>query len=266
MKSPKLKFLLGLTFFLGYLQVYSQGIKKIRYLTLGMGTTSQLLQDPAVSPMLYQGSPFTFYLGFEKRKGHSRSQLSLTTDLGKLQSRNATELRPMSSSFYRIDIDYSYLRLLKPGKFNWFLGGHFRSHNSIRLTPQNDTGFISFLIGNGLGISVRGETDVMLLGRTVNISWQGDVPLFTHIIRPSYLNIYNYIDPEHDWLEERLEASRFVTLNQFPAISSNFQLNYPIRGENQLRLAYQWNFYHLNAAHSVNSGRHSFTIGLLINI
>lgn len=242
---------------------------RFRYLELGLGSAAHRLQDPAVSPMAYTGAPLAIVLGFEKRKPHSISRLALAGDLGRLSSKNATELRPMASSFFQINLSYQYLRrvpALSTGRFTWFFGGYYRWHNSIRLTPQNDTGFISFFIANTLGASIRGERAFQIREKEVTLGWTGALPLLSHVIRPSYLNLYNYIDPEHDWLKERLEESEVLTLNRFPGIQSRLELAYPIAGGNQLRFAYDWEFYHYDGQRRVNAARHGFTLGIRIRI
>lgn len=240
-----------------------------RYLELGFGATLHRLQDPAVSPMIYTGGPIAIELGFEKRKPHSISRFALSGDIGRLDSKNATELRPMASNYFQADLSYQYLRrlpALSANRFTWFLGGQYRWHNSIRLTPQNDTGFITFLIANSISVAARGETALQLFGRQVELGWIGSLPLLSHVIRPSYLNLYNYLDPEHDWLQERLEASEILTFNRFPGFQSRLEFTYPIANGNQLRFAYDWGFYHYNGSRRVNAGRHGFTVGIRVRM
>ncbi|MCB0561659.1 MAG: hypothetical protein KDD09_22055, partial [Phaeodactylibacter sp.] len=96
--------------------------------------------------------------------------------------------------------------------------------------------------------------------------WKKTLHLLSHVIRPSYLNVYNYLDPEHDWLKERLEASEVLTLNRFQGLQSRLELTYPIAGENQLRFAYDWGFYHYDGLRRVNAARHGFTVGIRIRM
>ncbi|MCO6475617.1 MAG: hypothetical protein J5I94_03295 [Phaeodactylibacter sp.] len=273
MKSPfpAHPLLWGLIALLGIIPgAYTQDARPFpRYLELGLGATFHRLQDPAVSPMPYSGGPLGIYLAFEKRKPHSISRLSLGGDLGKLNSKNATELRPMASTYFQADLSYQYLRRLtgrSASRLIWFVGGRYRWHNSIRVTPQNDTGFISFFIANSINASTRMETDFQLFEREVKLGWTGTLPLLSHVIRPSYLNLYNYIDPEHDWLNERLQDSEWLTLNRFPGLQSRLELSYPIAGENQLRFAYEWEFYHYDGQRRVNAARHGFMIGISVRI
>ncbi len=228
-----------------------------RHLFMALGSSFHRLQDPAVSPLTYRGDPFMIQLGYKKQKPNTISEISLTMDLGKLSSRNATEVRPMASQFYQIDLQYLLMKKLSdPTKpIQWFIGGSYRWHNSIRLTPQNDTGFISFLIANSLRAAVQAQKRQSLFGREATLFWKGSVPLLSHVIRPSYLNIYNYLDPENNWLEERLKDSRFSTLNRFPGLESEFGLIYPMAGGNTFSLSYLWAFQHYAGERRVNATR-----------
>ncbi len=240
-----------------------------RYLFLGVGFTGQTLQDPAVSPMTYSGGPVNFTLGYEKHKPKLFSSFQLSGDIGAMQSDNATELRPMRSSVYRIDLQYTYLRrthFLKSDKYTLWLGGRYLWHNSIRLTPQNDTGFISFLIANSLKASGLVHRDVQFRNKQFSLRYGLDLALLSHVVRPNYLNIFDYLSPENDWVGERLEDSHFYTFNKFPNINSTLSLDYPIAGGNLLRFNYQWEFYHLNTSRRVNYGRHLFLFSFIARI
>ena len=245
------------------LSVYGQEVEPPRrYLNLGMGFAAHRLQDPAVSPLNYRGSPFQLRLGYRKEKPGTFSEVSLTTDIGRLSSQNATDLRPMASQYYQFDLQYMLLKRIRreSGDFRWFLGGQYRSHNSIRLTPQNDTGFISFLMANSLRVAGRAEYSWQVLSRNTTLRWTGSTALLSHVIRPSYLNLYNYIDPENDWIGERLEASEWLSVNRFPGLESEISWLYPIRGGNTLALVYNWSFYHYSGERRVNAARTGFLI------
>lgn len=243
--------------------------EKNRYLFLGLGITSQILQDPAVSPMRYNGAPIHIAIGYEKHKERLISRFELNGDIGALSSSNATEVRPMKSSFYRIDLQYTYLRKairFKENTYTLWLGGKYLWHNSLRLTPQNDTGFISFLIANSLKASAVLQRAYMLRNKNLTVQFGIDLPLISHVIRPSYLNIFDYLSPENDWLGERLEESKFYTINRFPGLNTRLALTYPIKGGNALRLAYHWEFYHLNELRRVNYARQLFQFSFLAKI
>ncbi|WP_128543869.1 hypothetical protein [Larkinella soli] len=241
---------------------------KERYGGLAVGSSFYTLRDPTVSPLTYRGNPVLIGLSYEKRKSRSFSGWSLTGDLGKLHSKNATALRPMQSTVYRADLFYNHNRWLsdESDRWRWFLGGAWRWHNSIRVTEQNDTGMISFLIANSLEATGGVERTVRLGRKSARLSWMGELPLLSHVIRPSYLNLYNYIDPQNDFLGERLKDARIVTLNRFPALLSTTRLTYPIAGENQLRLTYEWSFYQYDRPFPATIGRHSLSVQLLIRL
>lgn len=239
-----------------------------RYLLGGLGTSLYTMQDPTVSPLTYRGGPFALAFGYEKQKTRAFSRLSLGGDLGALRAANATPQRPMRSSTYRIDLTYQHLRWLSApaARWRWFVGGAYRWHNSVRITPQNDTGMISFFIANSLGAAGGVEHAVEAFGKTLRLNVLAEVPLLSHVVRPSYLNLYNYLDPENDFVGERFRAGRLATVNRFPAVISNTALTYPIGGENQLRLAYEWAFYHYHLPFRANVGRHTVLLSLLVRI
>lgn len=255
--------------FEAFSQELTDNAGKKRYLYLGIGFTGQTLQDPAVSPMIYKGGPINFTLGYEKHKPKLFSSFQLSGDIGAMQSDNATELRPMRSNVYRVDLQYTYLRrthFIKNDKYTLWLGGRYLWHNSIRLTPQNDTGFISFLIANSLKASGLLQRDVQFGSKQLSLWYGLDVALLSHLIRPNYLNIFDYLSPENDWVKERLEDSRLYTVNKFPNINSTLSLDYPIAGGNLMRFTYQWEFYHLNTSRRVNYGRHLFLFSFVARI
>lgn len=240
-----------------------------RYLFLGLGFSSQTLQDPAVSPLRYSGGPIHMTLGYEKQKERLFSRFELNGDLGALRAANATEVRPMKSSFYRIDLQYTYLRKafrFKENTYTLWLGGKYLWHNSLRLTPQNDTGFISFLIANSIKAAAVLQRSYRLGNKNINAQFGVDIPLISHVIRPSYLNIFDYLSPENDWVGERLEESKFYTINRFPGLATQLALTYPIKGGNALRFTYHWDFYHLDELRRVNYGRQLFQFSLLVKI
>ncbi|GAB2568974.1 hypothetical protein [Spirosoma areae] len=246
---------------------YGQALNE-QYGILSLGTSAYTLQDPTVSPMTYHGSLFSVGLGFEKRKSRSFTRWSLAGDVGKLHSANATKLRPMQSSVYRLDLLINYNRWLsdETARWRWFAGGAYRWHNSLRLTEQNDTGMISFLIANSLGATGGVERKLPLFGKLIRVNGMAELPLLSHVIRPSYLNLYNYIDPKNDLLQERLDDARLVTINRFPALVANLSLTCPIAGENQVRLGYEWAFYHYDRPFPANVGRHTVALQLVVRL
>jgi len=246
--------------------IQAQDILPERYFRFGVGFNTITLQDAAVSAMIYRGSPITILLGFEKHKQHGFSSFSLSGDFGRLTSRYATDLRPMLSQLTQINLDYRRYWLLNRSVSapRWMFGGMVRSHNSIRITPQNDTGMISFLIANSIYAGVRREFHVPGSTNRSRITASAMLPLLSHILRPSYLNLYNYLDPEHNWLGERFEDSEWLSFNRFPGLETEITYYYRLRGGSFLSASYNWSFYHYSGERRVNAGQHHLIFSSLL--
>ena len=243
-------------------------VEKQRYFTSSLSLKHIQLRDQHMSPVTYFGTVVSPGVGIIKRKERSISEFSLNSALGSIQAKNGSELRPMQGDYFRVDIQYSYLRFVKnilDQRYRWYLGGKFRSHSNVRLNEQLDTGFITFIFSNGLSLATAVERDFTLFNRKMTLSYQLDVPLITHMIRPNYLNIFNYIDPENDWFEERFRDSDWLPVGKFSGINSQLSLSYMIKAGNMIRFTYGWEYYALNNKLKAKNASHDFSVALLFN-
>ncbi|MDN5201462.1 hypothetical protein QQ008_08820 [Fulvivirgaceae bacterium BMA10] len=239
-----------------------------RYLTSSLGSRSVRLKDDHMSPMNYFGGMITPGFGIIKERARSISRFDLLFNIGSIRSRNATELRPMRGDYFRLDIQYAYLRYIKEigeGKYRWFVGGKFRSHANVRLNEQLDTGFITFIFTNGLSFSTALQRDFQLFNRKFIAFYQVDIGVLSHVVRPNYLNIFNYLDPENDWLEERLRDSDWLTIGKFNSIKSQLEIAYPIKAGNMIKFSYGWDFYSLNNKLKAKGASHEFLFTFMFN-
>jgi len=233
-----------------------------RFISTGMGTLKVDLRDDHMSPMKYSNTFLTPYLSYEKEKaGKLLSSLELYGALGNIRSENSTEERPMKGKYYRLDIEYAYLRFMDHiinERYRWFLGGNYHFHGNVRLNEQLDTSFITFIFLNGLSLSNMVERDLQMLNRSVKIRYRLELPLVTHVIRPNYLNIYNYLDPENDWLVERLQDSELLLAGKMFRMKSRLELLYPIKSDNNLKFTYAWDYYSLSDKLHAKAAGHQF--------
>ena len=239
-----------------------------RYFTSSLGLKNIQLRDQHMSPVTYYGSIISPGIGLLKRKEKSISEFSLNLTLGSVQAKNGSELRPMRGDYFRTDIHYSYQKFVRnifDQQVRWYLGGKFRSHANVRLNEQLDTGFITFIFTNGLSLATTLERDITIFNRKMTLSYNLDIPVITHVIRPNYLNIYNYIDPENDWLKERFRDSDWLSVGKFSSINSQLSLSYTIKAGNMIRFTYGWEYYALNNKLKARNASHDFSVALLFN-
>lgn len=239
-----------------------------RFWLSGLGTLGIQLRDEHMSPMTYHGSVINPEIGYIKIRRRSISELTLTPSIGSIASKNGTDQRPMRGDYYRLDIQYRYLRsmgTILDDRWRFYLGGQFHFHGNVRLNEQLDTSFITFIFSNGLGVSTAFERSAQLFSRDVIFRYKLGLPLVQHVIRPNFLNIYNYLDPENDWLNERMRDSDVLLPNRLFSINSALEMWYPIRSGNYLRFAYGWEYYSLNHKLNARAASHRVSFAFLFN-
>ena len=239
-----------------------------RYLTLGLGTRAVQLHDEHMSPLNYHGSIFNLQLGAFKRKNRSLRNFTIDAAYASLGPRQADrEINPQGV-YLRLDLAYAqqrYMRSFANNTIRWYLGGRFKSHSNLRLNEQLDGGFVTFVFANGLFLSNVLEREIHISGRPLTLNWQVDLPIINHTIRPSYLNIYDFVNPESNWVEERIEDSEWRSIATYSNITSTLSLLYPISTSNVLRFSYEWDFYRMSSELEATSASHAYMVSLLFH-
>jgi len=236
-----------------------------RYLTLGLGSMSLQLNDEHMSPLNYHGGSVYLQLGAFKRKKQTIRNFNIGAtymNMGPMEDNR--EIDPQGQ-YIRFDLSYSqqyHIRSLLGGTVRWYAGGMLKSHSNIRLNEQLDGAFVTFLFANGLFASSTLEREVYISRRPVTVSWQLDLPIINHTIRPDYLNIYDFVNPENDWVDERVDDSEWRAIDSYSNITSTVSLLYPIKTGNVLRFSYAWDFYHIASRLRATNATHTFIFSL----
>lgn len=243
-------------------------IAKARYLTLGIGSMSVQLNDEHMSPLNYYGGALNLQVGTFKRKKKSLRNFTMNAVYTILSPReDAREIDPMGT-YVRLDLAYAqqhYVRSFFKKTTRWYLGGKVKSHSNVRLNPQLDGGFITFVFANGVFLSNVLEREVRISGRPLTLEWQLDLPVINHLIRPDYLNIYDFVNPENDWAKERIEDSRWRSIAKYSNITSTLSILYPISTSNVLRFTYEWDFYRVGGEQKATHATHSYLFSFLFH-
>ena len=239
-----------------------------RYLTLGLASYYMKLNDQHVSPLNYMGGSFLMQFGAFKRKKNTIRNLTFSATSTVLSPKpDEREIDP-TGNYYKLEMAYSqhyYLRSFDRSKYQWYVGGKIKSATNIRLNPQLDGGFITFLLANGIFASSVIEREIKVSSRPLTLSWQLDLPIVNHVIRPSFLNIYDFVNPESDWVEERLSDSGWKAINRYSNITSTISLLYPIKSNNILKFSYEWDFYRINSGLKATRASHTYMFSFLFN-
>ena len=240
--------------------------KADRYITYGLGSMTVKLNDEHMSDLNYRGGSVHLNFGGYKRKKNTIRNFQMGLGIGSISPKEDNREIEPRGQYYRLDLSYSqqyYMQSILKERVRWYLGGKVRSHTNIRLNPQLDTGFITFLLANGFYVSNTLERDVKMLSRKTIVGWQMDLPLLNHTIRPSFLNVFDYVNPEGNWVQERVEDSRWYAINKYSNITSTIYLLYPLSSSNIIRLSYEWDFYRIKSMLEATSVSSTVSFSLL---
>jgi hypothetical protein len=231
-----------------------------KYLGLGLGFSYIKVMDQATSPLLYKGWNFPFtsldYLNYSEK---IIKTFETDFSFGNLNSRTETPWYDSPNTSYLLVLRYDILYQLRKiinDKVNWYVGPEFNINGHFRVNYKYDNSALTFDNYNGLGIATRVEFpfsyksgSYKFLGikfnrrdRDLRLSWQLSTPVVSFLIRPTYVTITNFIDPDlrTKITEEQITGGFFVPFN----LRSQTELYYILHNQNMFKLSYIWNFYH----------------------
>jgi hypothetical protein len=231
-----------------------------KYLGLGLGFSHVKIIDQSTSPLMYKGFQFPYLsLGYLTHSKKRIKTVEVDFSFGFLKTRTITPwAEPRNMSFYtniRYNILY-YLRSFATDRINWYIGPEFNINGHFRVNYKYGNSAFTFDNYNGVGIATRIEFPFGWKGRTyrflgkdrnrndrdLRISWQLSMPVANLVIRPTYVTITNFVDPElrAKITRDHLNGGFFVPLN----LRSQMELYYILQNQNMFRLTYVWNFFH----------------------
>lgn len=246
-----------------------------KYLGFGLGMAYVKVIDNATSPLLYKGLVFPAtkvdYLVHSER---IIKTLEAEFSFGNLYSRTETPwYDPANTSYFasiRFNILYSIKKFAKD-RINWYIGPELNINGHFRVNYKYGNSAFTFDNYNGIGVASRMEypfrwkskkvkawfMNFNRRDRELRLSWQLSVPVVSYMIRPTYVTITNFIDPnlQAKVTSENTDGGLFVPLN----IRSQTELYYILHNQNMLKLSYIWNFYNHDPGYNkVQSAYHGF--------
>jgi hypothetical protein len=251
-----------------------------KYLGMGLGFSCVKVMDQATSPLLYKGLNFPFAsLGYMTHSDRVIKTFETDFIYGKLKSRTETPWYESRNTSYYLAIRYNILYRLREivnDKINWYLGPEFNINGHFRINYKYDNSALTFDNYNGIGVATRFEfpfsyksSSFKFLGITFNrhdrdlrLSWQLSTPVVSYLIRPTYVTITNFIDPDlrTKITDEQTTVGLFVPFN----LRSQTELYYILHNQNMFKLSYVWNFFsHDPGYNKVQSAFHGFQFSFI---
>ncbi len=250
-----------------------------RFLGIGSGLSYVSVRDKTTSPLLYKGITIPAAINFLVHSEKVIKTFEMNFSYGNLTTR--TELpwyNPVNTSYY-ISLRYNQLyriRQIAHEKINWYLGPELNINGHFRVNYKYDNSAFTFDNYNGIGLATRFEMPFGYSAKRVKIwfmnfnrrdrdlrlSWQLSLPVASFMIRPTYVTITNFIDPD---LQARITADHISGGLFVPfSLRSQTDLHYILHNQNEIRLSYVWNFFHHDPGYNkVQSAYHGLTLSLL---
>lgn len=245
--------------------------QKTTYLALGGGFTYHQIKDNAMSPVRYKGwLPTLSFSMLKEKQGRWLTELRLPIQYALITSGDFKEYPTMKANMFRLDIDYVYLRntnLIKDtGKGTFFLGASLHTFLDVRYLPQLDNSAIVYDNFTSLAISAAYKRSFQLKRKRLTHYHRVSLPLLSYGTRPGYLNVYDVTNPEDDLFTYAQRNARMCSFGSFGRIMLRNSLLYPIRGNNQLGISYEWQYYAASFTEQVKGASHALLFSLLVTI
>lgn len=228
-----------------------------RFLWLGYGFSFSNVLDKATSPLNYSGFNFAnSSVGYLIHSDDIISTVELDFAYNDLQSRTSTPWYDPRNNSFIVNIRYNRLFKIRSikNRVGWFLGYEFNINNHFRVNYKYGNSAFTFDSYSGIGAATRFELPFSWKSRKVKIwfmnfnrrdrdlrfSWQVSLPIVSMMIRPTYVTITNFIDPDQQTAlqSEHISGGVFVPF----AIRSQAELYYTLHNQNMFKLSYVWSF------------------------
>jgi hypothetical protein len=251
-----------------------------KYLGLGLGFSHLKVMDQATSPLLYKGFNFPFAsLGFMTHSDKVIKTFETDFSYGNLRSDVETPWYDAPNTSYYLAMRYNILYRLRKickEKVNWYLGPEFNINAHFRVNFKYDNSAFTFDNYYGMGVATRIEfpfswksssskflwMKINRRNRDLRLSWQLSTPVISYLIRPTYVTITNFIDPDlrTKISDEQTTGGIFVPFN----LRSQTELYYILHNQNMFKLSYIWNFYHHDPGYNkVQTAFHGLTFSFI---
>jgi len=236
-------------------------IRKARdkYWVTSLGGTFVKSADNATSPLQYKGFAPSAGLSYLVHSTKVINVFETDFSYGWLKARTISPWYQQKTTNIIFNVRYYKLYMVKPiikNRVNWYLGGEVFINSSFRVNIKYGNSAFTFNSYAGIGPVTRFEFPFGYKTRKVKIwfmkfnrrdrnlrlSFQLSVPVLNVLVRPTYITVTNFIDPD---LQSAITSDHIYSGFFEPfSLSTQTELYYILHNQNMLKLSYNWNFFH----------------------
>ncbi len=249
-----------------------------RYLLVNFGFNISKMKDQTVSPLLYKGGGINYgisYLRLDKKKVNfydfniNNSSLNISNnEIAQTSASKQFNLHLNIFSLYGITNINNKLFL--------YFGWHFKNNFIAYINPKYmNSGYVisSFTESGGtvrfdVPFSWKAKKSKFLFfhinrkDRQLRFSFMFGLPLFSHIIRPEYAGITNFVNGKTSPVSL---SSSFI--GKYMYLDSKIELLYELGNYNLIKFSYNWDFLHYNPGYNkIQAANHYFNVSFVIKL
>lgn len=237
------------------------------YLTVGTGVTLNHIKDDIMSPVNYYGIAFNLFpsIIFEREKSINR--YNITASLGNMT--NFVFGHSGSAFFLQADLDYYHLRKLKKSPVKgtiFYLGGGLNTSNNFRWHSHLNNS--SFLYADFFSLSMTAaiRKNFHFWRNDWYLYYQLATPFISTDIRPNYIGVINFIEPEPNYVGEIMDLMTVSTFNKYFRLNSRIEFSSVLKNGNELVFTYIWDYYTFRKRHRIDAAYHVLGISIFTKL
>jgi len=238
----------------------------LRYLGLGAGATYQVMNDEAISPIIYSRVSALPMLTHIKVNQTSYSEFSLRASSLKLTHNVNKQLQPFVKT-QRAIMDYRFL-IRMPLEMRYFdirAGGMLSASFASKNAPLLQDAAQVYEYAVSLGLCGKVTKEVTFAGKTSFLTWDLAIPLLANMSRPYYLNRQELADPENKIIGDFFSNASTGSIGKYWRINSRAALLFRLDNGNMVQFSYQWDYTRMKTFNKAYFAEHIVSILFMFN-
>ncbi len=238
----------------------------LRYIGIGAGATYQVMNDPAISPIVYSRVGALPMLSHLKVNGSTYSEISLRASSLNL-THNTDKPTKVYAKTQRALMDYRFLVKLptemryteiRAGGMLSAMFAHKRAEHLIDASRVYEYAI-------SLGLCGKITREVTFGDKTGFLTWDLAIPFFANISRPYYLNREEFADPDNKPGKDFFDNATTGTFGKFFRLNSRAAIMYRLTNGNMIQFAYQWDYTRMKTIHKSYFAEHIVSVTFMFN-
>lgn len=238
----------------------------LRYMGMGVGATYQVMNDPAISPVIYSKVSALPMINHIKVNATTYSEVALRASALNL-THNLDKDNKVKVKTQRALADYRFLVRIPSEMRNmdFRAGGMLSAMFAHKNAPHLIDAARVYEYAVSLGLCGKVTKEVVMGGKTTFLSWDIAIPFLANISRPYYLNREELADPENKVIKDFLGNSSTGTIGKFFRLNSRVGLMYRLDNGNAILFSYQWDYTKMKTHQKSYFAEHILSMSFMFN-